>query len=235
MQRIYVPWFVYCERYGITDKHVLHQFIKVLKSSVWDKIILFDGHTSTDYLYEITKIEKKEITLEFLDGVQKTEWKKDISLYQALPNKNHKIEYILQKWVEVGVSHFYFFRSERSQKLHISEHKEQRFHQIIIEATEQCWRNILPTLMFSENGFWDVPSQGTSIMLNPLDETAQRLKNLELDDDATVHIFIGPEWGFSDTEINTLQDSGCISLHLWSNILRTETAWVVTSFYLNQM
>jgi len=79
------------------DKHILHQFIKVLKSRIEDQIIVFDGQTNTDYLYKIIKIEKKEIVLEFIDGIQKTAPQKNISLYQSLPNKYHKIEYILQK------------------------------------------------------------------------------------------------------------------------------------------
>lgn len=235
MQRIYIPWFVYCIEYSITDKPTLHQFIKVLKSREWDTIILFDGQTSIDYLYKIIKIHKKEITLEFIDGIQKPLPKKNISLYQSLPNKYSKIEYILQKWSEVGVSSFYFFRSQRSQKLHISDHKKERFEQIVVEASEQCGRNIIPPILFSEGSFGDFPSHGSSIILNPQDETCQKLKELQLPEHTDIHVFIGPEGWFSDEEIIYFQEHGCISIHLWDNILRSETAGVVTSFYLNQM
>ncbi len=235
MQRIYIPWFVYCTQYSIVDKHILHQFIKVLKSRIEDQIIVFDGQTNTDYLYKIIKIEKKEIVLEFIDGIQKTAPQKNISLYQSLPNKYHKIEYILQKWVEVWVSNFYFFRSSRSQKLQISEHKKERFEQIVIEAMEQCGRNIMPEILFSEKWFGDFPSHGMSIILNPLDETSQTLKQLDVAEDADMNVFIWPEGWFSEEEIQSFQEHGCISIHLWNTILRTETAGIVTSFYLNQM
>jgi 16S rRNA (uracil1498-N3)-methyltransferase len=61
-----------------------------------------------------------------------------VSLYQALPNKYEKIEYILQKGVEVGISKFVFFRSDRSQKLLLSPAKIERFAAIAREAVEQC-------------------------------------------------------------------------------------------------
>ena len=61
-----------------------------------------------------------------------------ITLYQALPNKIEKIEYILQKGVEVGIGKFVFFRSDFSQKLVLSDTKKVRLRAIVREAVEQC-------------------------------------------------------------------------------------------------
>ena len=61
-----------------------------------------------------------------------------ITLYQALPNKIEKIEYILQKGVEVGIGKFVFFRSDFSQKLSLSDTKKVRLIAIAREAVEQC-------------------------------------------------------------------------------------------------
>jgi 16S rRNA (uracil1498-N3)-methyltransferase len=66
------------------------------------------------------------------------EAKKQITLYQALPNKHEKIEWIIQKSVEVGIQKIVFFRSERSQKLVITDAKKERYQHIMQEALEQC-------------------------------------------------------------------------------------------------
>jgi len=58
----------------------------------------FDGISLQDYLYQIEKIEKKSIEFRFLEEKEKEKFPKtNIHLYQALPNKISKIEYILQK------------------------------------------------------------------------------------------------------------------------------------------
>lgn len=61
-----------------------------------------------------------------------------IILYQAIPNRYEKLEYAIQKGVEVGISEFVFFPSERSQKLVITPAKIERFTAIALEAVEQC-------------------------------------------------------------------------------------------------
>ena len=69
----------------------------MLKVRVDDTIVFFDGETPTDYLYRIKHIEKKEIVFEFVYGIQKNKFSRSITLFQALPNKYNKMEYILQK------------------------------------------------------------------------------------------------------------------------------------------
>lgn len=73
-----------------------------------------------------------------------------MSLFQALPNKLEKLEYIVQKGTEVGITNFYFFRSERSQKLLLSEAKKERLEKICIEAIEQSGRNIIPFIQHTD-------------------------------------------------------------------------------------
>jgi RsmE family RNA methyltransferase len=55
-----------------------------------------------------------------------------------MPNKLEKLEYIIEKGVEVGVRKFVFFRSDRSQKLILSDAKKSRLIAIAREALEQC-------------------------------------------------------------------------------------------------
>lgn len=128
----------------IKEKDFIHQLLKVLRGKLWDKIILFNGRDNIDHEYEIISILKNEVSLKLWTIHEKIVENTKINLYNACPNKLNKIELILQKWCEVWVDRFIFFRSERSQDLFVSENKLDRLEKIIIEATEQSGRNILP-------------------------------------------------------------------------------------------
>lgn len=68
-----------------------------MRIEVGERVILFDGDGS-ETEYEVTSIDKKSMSLRGQGRVfPQTESKKKISLYQAIPNKYEKIEYIIQK------------------------------------------------------------------------------------------------------------------------------------------
>ena len=67
-----------------------------------------------------------------------------------MPNKYEKIEYILQKGVEIGITKFVFFRSDRSQKLLVTPAKIERFENIAREALEQCGGMVMPEIRWLE-------------------------------------------------------------------------------------
>jgi 16S rRNA (uracil1498-N3)-methyltransferase len=137
MQRFYIdiptpPTLV------LRESDLYHQLTRVLRARLGDTFCLFSGK-GYDSEYRITAIDKTSITCDF---VAKHENKSDpracITLYQATPNKIEKIEWILQKGVEIGIRNFTFFPSERSQKLVLSPNKIARFQTIAREALEQC-------------------------------------------------------------------------------------------------
>ena len=77
---------------------------------------------------------------------------------------------------------FYFFRSERSQKLNLSENKIERLERIITEATEQSGRSVIPKLIIEESLSLDACLENENILFNEeLSDDAQKLKDLKLD------------------------------------------------------
>jgi 16S rRNA (uracil1498-N3)-methyltransferase len=94
-----------------------------------------------------------------------------ISLYQAFPNKLDKIEYIIEKGIEIGIQKFIFFRSEFSQKLLLTETKKERLISIAREALEQCGGNRFPEIQFLDR--WpDVGGLSSSYVLDTLSDDA---------------------------------------------------------------
>ena len=66
----------------------------------------------------------------------------------ALPNKQEKLELIVQKLSEIGVDEIFLWASERSVLKSLNPNKEQRLLKIIKEATEQSWSWMLTKLTF---------------------------------------------------------------------------------------
>ena len=234
MQRFHFPTLNNQEIITISnDKDIYHQLTKVLRTKIWEEIIFFDWSNLYDYIYKIESIEKKFITLKLINKINKVlENSIEINLYQSIPNKQEKIELILQKWVEVWYCSFTFFKSERSQNLSISENKIERFKKIIIEAVEQSGRNIIPDLHFIEkidlkNIKWE------NIYFHTDNINSKKLKELNLKQWKN-NVFIWPEWGFSYKEIDAFDKTWFIKVNLWEHILRTETTWVVVWFYFLQ-
>ena len=99
----------------------------------------------------------------------------------------------------------------------------------MIEALEQSGGNIVPDLQMSDDiaypGSWQsiffhTENDNESIWLKDIPESAQ------------VNIFIGPEGGWSDDEVDTFRDKWFTQAYLGNNILRSETVSSVVSFYL---
>lgn len=81
----------------LTDSTIVNQITRVLRMKEGESVILFDGDGS-ETEYQIIKIEKKSIHLRGQGRTfPRTEPQIRVTLYQALPNKHEKIEYILQK------------------------------------------------------------------------------------------------------------------------------------------
>lgn len=234
MQRLFLPLINNENTVVITNSSpIYNQLTKVLRCKVSDEIIFFDWKKNLDLIYKIESITKQSIAFKLQKTVEKLDNSKiNINLYQSIPNKQEKIEYILQKWVEVWYNNFYFFKSDRSQNLKINENKIERFKKIITEAVEQSGRNVLPELYFLEKiDFKNI--KWNNIYFHTDKNKANKLKDLNITD-LKINIFVWPEWGFSDNEIELFEKNNLTKVNLWDYILRTETAWIVVGFYLMQ-
>lgn len=217
----------------IDDKDFFHQVSHVLRSRIWDKVNIFNGD-SYEYIYSISEISKKWIELSYISkDLNKADSELVVRIYQAIPSKFEKIDYIVQKWVEVGIREFVFFKSERSSKLVISENKISRYENIIREALEQCWWNIKPQISFSDKlKLEDV--KWKTLVCDTRWAEGWKLEDTKWENN--INILIWPEGWFSDAELAAFEKSWFGFINFWNRILRTETVSSVLAFrLLNQL
>lgn len=190
MQRFFLTHTELSQEVVIQDTDIIHQITKVLRLRFGENVIFFDGKSHRDFVYTFYALKKKSLFFRLQETFKKkSELDQTLCLYQAIPNKLEKLEYIVQKSSEVGFSRIVFFQSERSQKLVLSENKKQRLQKIMQEAIEQCGRNILCELVYQDTLSYS--AEGLNIVFHQeKDKTSKYLRDLKIQKDQTVHIYV---------------------------------------------
>lgn len=209
-----------------TQADLLHQLINVFRIEEGDKIILMNKNllesSNIEHLFEVTSHYKRAVSLKLLE--KKTisnELPIELNLALAVPNKPAKLEFILEKAVELGVRNIYLIKTEFSQFAH--QLRLDRLEKIILEATEQSERAILPQLHF-------FPSLKQLITAKPehlyvaLERSEQSADLLTIELPSKLTLLIGPEGGFSPSERQLLTEKTIPHFKLGGSILRMETA-----------
>jgi len=211
----------------ITGQDVTH-IGRVLRLTVGDSLLLCDGE-GTDYVTEIERIDNGEILCTVTEHLPcKNEPEVKITLFQGLP-KQGKMEWIIKKCTEIGVTNIVPVQMERSVvKLDREQGKKklERWQKTANEAAKQCGRGripqILPPIKFAELNNMDLPE---FLLLPYEEERAKPIKDALCGKyETSVGIFIGPEGGFTPEEVALLTERGAHSVTLGPRILRTETA-----------
>jgi len=240
MQRFYISEVSLWEDFSLKKSHeIYHQLTKVLRVQLGDEVIFFDGVKQQDFNYKISNISASELGFEYIWEIEKnTENNYKLSLYQALPNKLSKLEYIVQKWVEIGYNKFVFFRSERSQKLVLSDKKIERLQKIITEAVEQSGRNSVPELQVSAGNEYlrSINSEDINILFHTNGASSQALTPTlsQWERGQNVNIFVWPEGWFSASEVENFESLWYKKTYLGDRILRCETVSSVVWFFISQ-
>lgn len=222
----------------ITDIQDIQHIQKVLRLKVGDSLEIADG-AGCEAVAEIGEIARAGVRVK-ITGINaiNRESPLEISLFQGLP-KGQKLEVIFQKNTEIGVSEFVPVITERCvvriNDLTTENKKRVRWQMIIDEAAKQSKRGKVPVLkpvtslkdaVESLTGFDLVLVPHTGGSASPLSEIISGGVKRK------VAVFIGPEGGFSEDEVEAIVEAGGKAITLGPRILRTETAGFVASSIL---
>ena len=220
---------------GDDVKHIY----KVLRISEGEKVTL-NNCEGIEYLGKVISVSKQEVLIEILEKLEDNN-ESDIKIYlfQGLP-KSQKMDLIVQKGTELGITEFIPTITHRVDvKLKGEFKKLDRLNRIALEAAKQSKRSIIPKVSepiefnavlerINSLDLLIVPYEnannfGIKTLINELrkDNTTNTIKN--------VGIFVGPEGGIEEEEIERLKDKGARIVTLGKRILRTETAGFVAT------
>lgn len=169
---------------------------------------------------------KEDVKAKIIKNLPFKETTKEICFILPLL-KEQKMDFILQKATEMGITEFLFVSMERS----IVKLEEDRFHKkkkrwetIVKEASEQSKRNVIPKLSFVEN-IDDLKERkgekflcSTKEISNTIKKAFQNMTNCD-----RINIVVGPEGGITEEEEKKFEEMGYIPISLGNFILRVES------------
>lgn len=223
----------------ITGADVRH-IKNVLRMRIGERIAAVEEQTGRKYLCEIREIMKETIFCSIVSAEDaETELPAKIFLFQGLP-KGDKMETILQKAVELGCFEVIPVICKRCVvKFEEKKGKSrvQRWKAIAEAAAKQSGRLAIPDvrelMTFSEALSYAADMDMKLIPYERATDMAGTKNVLEsVKNVREIAVFIGPEGGFEETEIEKAKEAGVIPITLGKRILRTETAAITVMSWL---
>jgi 16S rRNA (uracil1498-N3)-methyltransferase len=205
---------------------------KVLRLKEGDEITLFNG-TGMEYWGTIEGQRPHRIVVKVgKTNTPRRESPIDVILGQGLL-KGNKMDYVLQKSTEMGVSTIFPFISSRTVPTLGGEQAERRWNRwkrIVVESAKQCGRTIPPRV----EGIRDLGSilewpfrDFVKLILWEKERRSLKERMREMDRNYRKFLFlVGPEGGFCEGEISAAKGNGFICVGLGPRILRSETVGV---------
>lgn len=224
--RFYCPGQLVSGEQVVLPDQAAHHAARVLRLRVGEPAILFTG-AGGEYEARIAHIGKHDVVMEVLAWRDaERESPLQLTLAQAV-SAGEKMDFTLQKAVELGIGRIEPLLSERSVVRLSGERAEKRvahWQGVVASACEQCGRNRVPgvsPLRALDDWLGARPGGAFGLMLSPTADRALR----DLPRPAgPVTLLVGPEGGFSDGEIRAAERSGFTPVRLGPRVLRTETA-----------
>ena len=225
MTRIFQPYTINQNSLITLDDNAFNHLIRVLRMKTGESITLFDGSNQITPAV-IHEVNKKTVIVKTANSVlDNRESPLNIHLGQVI-SRGDKMEFTIQKSVELGVNTITPLLSERcgvkldQERL---EKKVQQWQKIVISACEQCGRNIIPSInpvMKLETWCANLTD---SLKLNLHPKAEQGINQLP-NDNKNISLLIGPEGGLSNEEISMTHQYQFTDILLGPRVLRTETA-----------
>lgn len=200
---------------------------RVLRMKSGDEIELVDGRGGL-YRCRIVNAHSKKTEVEIVQKVELPPvWPMDITVAVAPTKHLDRMEWLVEKLVEIGVNRIVPVRCARSERKDI---KIERLEKIAVSAMKQSLKAVLPEIseMTPVKHFIDGLDAGMQKFIAYCDDAVERrLLAKEYRPASPVAVLIGPEGDFAPDEVSYAIDAGFVPVTLGDNRLRTETAALV--------
>lgn len=233
--RLYVATPLSYQQEITLDREQSHQLHQVLRLTLGNTLILFND-TGYQYSAVICAINNKQVTVRLGKGEQSAS---DATLATHLGqviSRGERMDYTIQKSVELGVSSITPLISERCGVKLSADRLNKRlahWHKVMIHACQQCGRTRLATIHPPQKlTQWLVETATLKFFCDP--HATSKLTDYHNTNNEEVSLLVGSEGGFTDSEQQTIQAANFLPLSLGPRVLRTETAAVVALSLIQQ-
>jgi len=207
------------------EPQAARHLIQVLRLRPGSEVILFNGD-GYDWPARILRSDRRRTRLEVF-GCSPPEPPPVLDIHLGIGiSKGERMDYAIQKAVELGVAHITPLQTARSV-VHLPAARQQKrldhWQGVVIAACEQCGRRRLPELapQADLDRWLSKPGKHLGLLLDQrADLSLHRLPC----PDAEIRLLVGPEGGLSDQERDTALATGFTGVRLGPRVLRTETA-----------
>jgi 16S rRNA (uracil1498-N3)-methyltransferase len=230
-ERFYLDWALQPGPVALTGPEA-HHLVNVCRLRPGDELRLFngDGH---EYATRIVAATRRAVNLEVFD-VSRPRRELPFRLEVAAPiPKGDRSQVLIEKLTELGVTTFIPLACQRSI-VHPREARYEKFARYVIEASKQCGRNVLMNVGTLADWETYCTAGGTEKLRvlahpDPRQEAAGRENIIGrlgelMRGRAELRLAVGPEGGFTETEIAAARAAGWLTIDLGRCILRIETA-----------
>lgn len=211
---------------------------RVLRAKIGDELQICNSQNGENFLCDIEMINNEDILCSIKQKVEeKVESNVEVTIFQGLP-KGDKMEYIIQKSVELGVYDITPVEMKRCVvKLNEKDKGKKiiRWQKISEVAAKQCGRDLIPKIndIINLKKICNLIDNYDIVLVayenerdNTLKEQLKIIKDkvkLDNNNKLKIGILIGPEGGLEEDDVENLKNNGAEVITLGKRILRTET------------
>lgn len=234
LNRFYIPNAAKVGEWEINDIDRVNQIKNVLRHKVGDTLIVFDGK-GNEIQVKISKVGKKAIKV-IVQVVTKStsKPKKEVVLHCSILKRDN-FELVVQKTTEIGITKIVPIICERTIKTGLNQ---DRLGKIAIEAAEQSSRGVVPEILEPvslskaiEDCHGLRPRNDSEVINIIFDQSGQSLGLTKRLTNQPINLFIGPEGGWTNQELQFAKENDFEIISLGSTTLRAETAAIVATFW----
>ena len=202
---------------------------KVLRMKAGNVIDVTNGN---GYFYKgiIRVLHDKRTIIDIIETIPSKPLPYQLNLYVALTKHTDRVEWMLEKCVEIGLTSFTPIITNRTERTKI---RMDRLNSIALSAMKQSVKAWLPQIN-PVCKFEDIIkslNSGTKLIAHCLnDDNKISLTNIKME--ILSHIFIGPEGDFTIEEVNMAKLNGFQATNMGTSRLRTETAGVMACSFM---
>lgn len=231
----YIPFSPQVNEVVTIDDENFHHIIRVMRKNIGDHLDLTNG-TGKYFQCEITGITKKYLTTRILSVHDiKPPMTRSLHLYCGVLKNRDRFEWLTEKSGELGISSLTPIHTERTVK---QSNNIDRLQKIAVSALKQS-KNTYLLKINSITSLSDILKNAETLtakyfLHEKKLEHSVSINSVKSSSRTDIHLFIGPEGGFSDSEVASFLKSGIQPVWLGEQRFRTETAVLVAASYLNQ-